>query len=432
MKYFSTNRTAPPVDAKSAILAGLAEDGGLYMPEAIPSLPPGALLTMPSRELGDIATEILEPFFEPVISGRELEEIAHDTFSFPVPLRTLTEQISLLELFHGPTLAFKDFGARFLARAMSKLRSGSTRELTVLVATSGDTGSAVAHGFLRVPGIRVVILYPSGKVSRLQEQQLTTLGHNITALEVQGTFDDCQKLVKEAFLDPDLRKALDLTSANSINIGRLLPQSVYYFSAYAQLSEPRAALYSVPSGNLGNLVAGMIAKRRGLPVAHFVAATNINGTLAEYLHDGVFRPRPSVLTLSNAMDVGNPSNMARVLELANGSVETLRKELYAVTVSDEASLRAMREVRKATGEMLDPHAAVGFVALNEYRRRHPRLHGVVLGTAHPAKFVETVEAACGEKISLPPQLKQALAARKRSTLMPASFAALKEVLLSRP
>lgn len=430
MQFYSTNNPEHVVDVRTAILDGLAPDGGLYVPVRMPTLPPFFFERLPRLSFSEIAFEVAAQFLEDDVPQDVLRRIANDAFNFPVPLVQLDAQTAILELFHGPTLAFKDFGARFMARLMAYFVHGLEKELTVLVATSGDTGSAVAHGFFGVPGIRVVVLYPSGKVSPLQEKMLTTMGGNVTALEVQGTFDDCQRLVKQAFVDADLAAKLFLTSANSISIARLIPQSFYYFYAYGQipLSDVPVVMV-VPSGNFGNVTAGLYAKKMGLPVARFIASTNANAVVPEYYTSGVFQPRPSVATLSNAMDVGNPSNFARIQHLYP-TVESLRKDFWTTSVTDQETQDAIRFLFTQYGYVSDPHGAVGFCGFQRYREQvTPPVHGVILETAHPAKFLETVEPLVSRKIDIPTPLQDCLKKQKNAVLLPADFSALKEFLL---
>jgi len=348
----------------------------------------------------------------------------------------LDDKKYILELFHGPSLAFKDFGARFMAQLMSYFNRGEDKELTILVATSGDTGGAVAAGFYKTPGIRVIILYPSGKVSNLQEKQLTTLGENIFALEIDGTFDDCQYLVKTAFLDAELNQKLRLSSANSINIARLIPQSFYYFEAYKQLpKEGDPIVFSIPSGNFGNLTAGLFAKKMGLPVHHFIAATNANDIVPAYLSTGEYHPRPSVPTLSNAMDVGNPSNFARMLDLHPSTDDcstwnNMQNQITGYAFDDETTAQAMKEIDKKFNYTIDPHGAVGFLALSEYQSKNPNTRGIILETAHPAKFIDDVESILEHPIEIPEKLAVLTDRKKESVLMPISFPALKEWLLA--
>ena len=413
---------------REAVLRGLAPDGGLYMPLHIPHLPADFFTRLPSLSLQEIGIEVAGAFFGDEVLAAELRGIVERAINFDAPLVTLDESTSVLELFHGPTLAFKDFGARFMAQLMSYFARDSKREITILVATSGDTGSAVASGFLGVPNIRVVILYPSGKVSPLQEKQLTTMGGNITALEVNGVFDDCQRLVKQAFVDPELSARLQLASANSINIARLIPQSFYYFYAVGRLGGARPIAISVPSGNFGNLTAGLIAKRMGLQVTRFIAATNANDVFGQFLQTGRFEPRASKETISNAMDVGNPSNFARMRELYP-ALEDMRRDIVSFSFSDKETRAAIGRVFKKIGYILDPHGAVSYLGFQTYLADHPDSRGIVLETAHPAKFPEVVEAELGKKIETPARLAAYAKKEKVSTRIDADFDALKTFLM---
>jgi threonine synthase len=420
------------VSFAQAALTGLASDGGLFMPASVPRLPDDFWHRCHSLSLVEVAEEVAAAFLGDGVDRTTLRAIVHDTLTFDIPLVALGPDLYVLELFHGPTLAFKDVGARFMARVLAHLRERTSPELTVLVATSGDTGSAVAHGFYNVPGTRVVLLYPSGKVSRIQEQQLTTLGGNVTALEVLGTFDDCQRMVKAAFQDPKLRQRLSLTSANSINIARLIPQSFYYVWAYAQLPATSAPpLFAVPSGNFGNLTAGLFALRMGLPVERFVAATNANDVVPAYLASGDFTPRPSLTTLSSAMDVGDPSNFARMLALNGGDHAAMARDIRGSHFSDAETLAGMRALYERYGYAADPHTAVGYLGLARYRADHPSLFpGIVLSTAHPAKFAEACREALGHEIDLPERLRACLDRQKQAITIPGSDAALQEFLLA--
>lgn len=442
MKYYSTAGQAPPASFRRAVQRGLAPDGGLYMPERIPRLPQQVLERLPETSFAEIAFQVSRPFVDGEIPDTDLRRIVAETVDFGAPLVAVENgppPVYALELFHGPSLAFKDFGARFMARVLSCFSPQDDRPLTILVATSGDTGSAVAMGFLKVPGIEVVILYPSGQVSHLQEQQLTTLGHNIRTLEVEGSFDDCQRLVKQAFKDRDLGSRLRLSSANSINLARLIPQTFYYFHACAQLlaagadsaARPRLAV-SVPSGNFGNLTAGLMAKRMGLPIDHFIAATNINDVVPEYLQEGEFRPRPSKRTLSNAMDVGDPSNFARMMELYGHDLQAIRRHLSGRCYSDEQTLEAITEVHRRSGYLLDPHGAIGYLALGDFLRSRggERWTGIFLETAHPAKFRETCRQAIGGDVEVPRRLARHLDLPKQATRLAADYSALRDYLLS--
>lgn len=402
MKYYSTKGSVEPVSFQEAIFKGLPEDNGLYMPETIPELPSSFFDGISGYSLPEIGFKVIKPYVGNEISDEDLKRIIDETLSFDIPLVKIKDGTYSLELFHGPTLAFKDVGARFLARALSHFTKMEDKKLTVLVATSGDTGSAVANGFHNVPNIEVVILYPSGKVSEFQEQQMTTLSGNITALEIDGTFDDCQKMVKEAFLDEELRSTLNLTSANSINMARLLPQSVYYFHAFAQLSdeEKKNVVFSIPSGNYGNLSAGLIAQKMGLPIKHFLACSNANDTVPSYLWNGDFIPKPSVSTISNAMDVGNPSNFIRMLDIFEGSHRKMSERVSGYAYTDDATRDAIRKVFALTGYVLDPHGAVGYLGLSDYMSFNKGT-GIVLETAHPVKFKKTVEEELSLTIKIP-------------------------------
>ena len=429
MKYFSTNRRTEPASLRQAVLTGLADDGGLFMPDAIPALKHGFLEALPLLNFQEIAEEVSKPFLHDEVPEHIIHTIAKKAFDFDAPVKTVYNGISVLELFHGPTLAFKDFGARFMAQLLSYFLRNEDQELNILVATSGDTGSAVAYGFFQVPHIRVTILYPSGKVSEIQEKQLTTLGGNITALEVQGTFDDCQKLVKTAFTDKELRTKKLLGSANSINIARLIPQSFYYFSAYGQINPKLPLVFSVPSGNFGNLTAGVFAKKMGLPISQFIAATNVNNVVPEYLETGEFRARPSVQTISNAMDVGNPSNFHRLVELYNHDLHKIRADVLGTCITDSETRKAIRDVYKHHQYVLDPHGAVGYLALEQYLQNSPLAQGVFLETAHPAKFLDVVEEEIGKVVEIPKRLQECMHQEKQSIILPNSFEAFKGLLL---
>ena len=433
MRYISTNHQSEAVTLRQAVLQGLPPDNGLYLPAEIQQFPAAFLSRTPQLSFQQIALEVAHTLLGGDLPWNILEQLVDAAFTFDAPLVELEQNTFSLELFHGPTLAFKDFGARFMARLMGYFMEESSRELNILVATSGDTGSAVAHGFLGIPGIRVFILYPSGKVSRIQEQQLTTMGHNITALEVEGVFDDCQQLVKSAFLDRDLTSKLQLSSANSINLARLIPQSFYYVYAYSRLANRDSApVFSVPSGNFGNLTAGIIAQRMGLPVTRFIAATNVNRAVPDYLASGKYSPAPSLATISNAMDVGNPSNFARLLELYQADVARMRVDLWGCSVTDADAKAVIRRVQAQCRYILDPHGAVGYLALERFRQQHNwNGPGIFLETAHPAKFSELVEEVLSCKVETPERLREYLARKKQSIKLPNSFAALKELLLQR-
>jgi len=432
LRYRSTSRQAPLTSLRGAVLRGLAPDGGLYMPVEIARHSPEELEEFRRLPFTEVCFRVARPFATPDVPEEVLWQVVSEAINFPVNLVSLSPGLHILELFHGPTLAFKDFGARFMARLMGYFVRGETRPLTVLVATSGDTGSAVAHGFLRVPGIRVVILYPSKRISEAQEKQFTTLGENITALEVAGTFDDCQRLVKQAFSDADLNKHAWLTSANSINIGRLLPQMFYHVAAYRQLPVASVPLIvSVPSGNFGNLTAGIFAKRIGLPVARYVASTNANDVVPEYLRSGEFHPRAAQATYSNAMDVGNPNNFPRLLDLCRNRLEYVQKEIWGHGATDEETLAAMKMLHDRFGYIADPHTAVGVLGWEAYRREHPEpAQGLVLATAHPAKFADVVKKAIGTAPPLPDRLAAYLKSYKLSLPVSSSYDEFKQFILA--
>jgi threonine synthase len=430
MRYRSTSGKAPLTSLRGAVLRGLAPDGGLYMPAEIARHAPQELEEFRGLPLTEVCYRVVRPFTGAELPEEVLWQIVSESINFPVKLVSLSPGLHVLELFHGPTLAFKDFGARFMARLLGHFVRGESRQLTVLVATSGDTGSAVAHGFLGVPGIRVVILYPSRRISEAQEKQFTTLGANITALEVAGSFDDCQRLVKQAFSDEELNKRAFLTSANSINIGRLLPQMFYHVAAYRQLPVASVPLIvSVPSGNFGNLTAGIFAKRIGLPVTKFIASTNANDVVPQYLRNGKFEPRAGIATISNAMDVGNPNNFPRLLDLCRNRLESVQKEIWGHGATDEETLAAMKMIHERYNYIADPHTAVGVLGWEAYKREHPEpAQGLVLATAHPAKFADIVERAIGSAPPLPDRLAACLERDKLSLPFPSSYADLKKFL----
>jgi threonine synthase len=432
LRYRSTSRKAPLTSLRGAVLRGLAPDGGLYMPVEIARHSPAELEEFRGLPFTEVCFRVVRPFATPDVPEEVLWQIVSEAINFPVNLVSLSPGLHILELFHGPTLAFKDFGARFMARLMGYFVRGETRPLTVLVATSGDTGSAVAHGFLRVPGIRVVILYPSKRISEAQEKQFTTLGENITALEVAGTFDDCQRLVKQAFSDAELNKHAWLTSANSINIGRLLPQMFYHVAAYRQLPVASVPLIvSVPSGNFGNLTAGIFAKRIGLPVAKYVASTNANDVVPEFLRTGEFHPRAAQATYSNAMDVGSPNNFPRLLDLCRNRLESMRKEIWGHGATDEQTLAAMKMLHDKFGYIADPHTAVGVLGWEAYKLEHAEpAQGLVLATAHPAKFADVVMKAIGTAPPLPDRLAAYLKREKLSLPISSSYDEFKQFLLA--
>ena len=434
MKYYSTNRQAADASLEEAVVKGLASDKGLFMPYEIKPLPASFYDEIDRLSFQEIACRVADAFFGDDIPADTLDQIVCDTLSFDVPAVKVKENIYSLELFHGPTLAFKDVGARFMARLLGYfIRKEGKKQVNVLVATSGDTGSAVANGFLGVDGIHVYVLYPKGKVSEIQEKQFTTLGQNITAIEVDGTFDDCQALVKNAFMDKELNAHMQLTSANSINVARFLPQAFYYFYAYAQLKKLGKAdnlVVCVPSGNFGNITAGLFGKRMGLPVSRFVAANNRNDIFYQYLKTGQYNPRPSVSTIANAMDVGDPSNFARILDLYHGSHEAICAEISGATYTDEQIRETVREVYDETGYLLDPHGACGYRALSEGLK--PGETGVFLETAHPAKFLQTVEDIIGAEVKIPEKLQAFMRGTKQSIQLGKDFASFKGYLLDIP
>jgi len=432
MKYYSTNGQAPEANLEKAVVKGLAEDRGLYMPERIKPLSPEFFNQIENLTFQEIAYQVADAFFGEDVPADTLKEIVYDTLSFDVPAVPVTDRIYSLELFHGPTLAFKDVGARFMARLLGyfNAREAENRLVNVLVATSGDTGSAVANGFLGVPGIHVYVLYPKGKVSPIQECQFTTLGQNITALEVDGVFDDCQALVKTAFMDAELNVHMKLTSANSINVARFLPQSFYYFYAYAQMKKRGMAdnlVVCVPSGNFGNICSALFGKRMGLPVKRFIAANNANDIFYNYLQTGQYNPRPSVQTIANAMDVGDPSNFARILNLYGSSHEAICNDISGATYTDGQIADTMRDCLNENGYLLDPHGACGYRALQEGLLEGET--GIFLETAHPAKFKDTVENITGQPLPVPEKLAAFMKGKKQSVSLPADFAQFKQFLL---
>jgi threonine synthase len=441
MLYYSLNNASAKVSFKEATLSGQAPDKGLYFPEQIPALTQDLIKNIESYDLQEIAFQVIRPYIGDSIPANELRKIVAEAINFDFPLVQITDSISSLELFHGPTLAFKDVGARFMSRCLgyfvgegsgNRNNGGSRhRNITVLVATSGDTGGAVANGFHGVEGVNVVILYPSGKVSSVQELQLTTLGKNISALEVDGSFDDCQRMVKEAFADPGLNKELFLTSANSINVARWLPQQFYYFFAYRQWADKTdPPVISVPSGNFGNICAGLLAHRSGLPVRHFIAACNANNVVPTYLQTGKYVTRPAIATLSNAMDVGDPSNFVRILELFHKEFNSLSKVLTGYSISDKETAETIREVYADYNYLTDPHGAVGYLALTRYLAAQSHdSRGIFLETAHPVKFYDTVEPIIGGHIPLPDSVKSLLGQKKRSEKIAPDFTLLKDFLL---
>ena len=438
MRYVTTRRQAPPASFETALFDGMAPDGGLYVPETIERWSDGELARLPRRTLTEIALRALRPFTRGEIDPATLEAVVVEALNFPIPLVEVEPDIFALELFHGPTLAFKDVGARVMARLMAVLHRAE-EPLTVLVATSGDTGSAVAYAFHRVPNTRVVVLYPDGRVSPTQEAQLTMFNGergNVRAYAVSGSFDDCHRLTREVFADVDLRRRMRLTSANSVNVGRLLPQSVYYFHAVAQLAgvaraaAPAGAIFSTPSGNFGNLTAGLMAKRAGLPIARFIAATNLNDVVPEYLNTGRFEPRPSVQTLANAMDVGHPSNFDRMLWLYDGDLEAMRRDVVGIRHTDDDVRVTIRRVYEERGYLLDPHSAIAYRGLKTHSGQvgHAGPAGVFLATAHPAKFAEIVDPIVGHEMEKPAPLAQALARPRHIIRIGPSLDAVRTIL----
>jgi threonine synthase len=430
MIYNSLNKKSNPAAFPEAVVRGIAPDRGLYFPEKIHRLPDTFFDNIEQESVFEIAFQAIAPFVEGSIPENELRKIIKETLDFDFPIVTITDQIGTLELFQGPTLAFKDVGARFMARCLGYFNKENTsQKVTVLVATSGDTGGAVANGFLGVPGIEVVILYPKGKVSEVQEQQLTTLGQNITALEVDGVFDDCQDMVKTAFLDQDITQYKQLTSANSINIARWLPQMFYYFIAYRTLKKKNKPLVvSVPSGNFGNICAGLMAREIGLPIDHFIASTNINDVVPDFLTTGVYTPKKSSPTISNAMDVGDPSNFIRILKIFGDDLDNLKETLSGYRFTDDETREALKEIYTTSGYVADPHGAVGYLGLKAYLKDHPEKYGIFLETAHPVKFLDTVEDSLNIKVDIPERLKETLSKTKKSIPIQ-DYQGLKDFLL---
>ncbi len=432
MLYYSTNGIAPKSTLKDAVVKGLASDKGLFMPEKIQSLPKAFFNNIAEMSLQDIGYVVANTLFGQDIDSDKLQQIVNETLNFDIPLVHVEANRYSLELFHGPTLAFKDVGARFMARLLGYFNNNSNQNVNVLVATSGDTGSAVANGFLNVPGVKVFVLYPKGKVSKIQESQFTTLGANITAIEVSGTFDDCQALVKNAFMDEELNQKLYLTSANSINVARFLPQMFYYFYAYAQLAKIGKPLdnivISVPSGNFGNITAGLIGKRMGLPIKRFIAANNKNDIFYNYLQTGVYSPKPSIATIANAMDVGAPSNFARILDLYHNDWDAIKAEISGCTYNDEEISETLKETYNKTGYLLDPHGAVAYRSLLEGLNENEI--GVFLETAHPAKFKDTVENIINAEVAIPSKLATFMKGKKSTVKMSSAFSSFKKYLMS--
>jgi threonine synthase len=431
MNYYSTNKQVPLSSLKDAVLKGLADDNGLYMPEKIPQLGKDFFASLHKKTFQEISLEVATALFGEDVDAKSLREIVYGALDFEIPLVKVTDSLYSLELFHGPTLAFKDVGARFLARMMQHFTQGERREANVLVATSGDTGSAVANGFLGVEGITVTVLYPKGLVSKIQESQFTTLGKNICALEVDGTFDDCQRLVKQAFLDKELNQKLTLTSANSINLARFIPQAFYYFWGFAQMPQGSGVAVSVPSGNFGNLMAGLLAKRMGLPVKHFVAANNANQAFFDYLQTATFTPRASLATIANAMDVGNPSNFVRIMDLYGSDHARVATDISGYRYGDAQIADVMRRVYRETKYMLEPHGACACEGLQEYLKADKAAQGFFIATAHPAKFKERVDEILGTDIEVPAKLQAFMRGQKQAVGMSSKFEDFKTYLLKR-
>ena len=430
MRYYSLNHNSKHTSFKNAVIRGLAPDRGLYFPNQIPILSKKFFENIEHISVPEMAFQIIKPYVGKEIDNKKLLSIVTETLDFEFPIVEITDNIAAFELFHGPTLAFKDVGARFMARALGQFSKGMEDKTTVLVATSGDTGGAVANGFLGVDGVEVIILYPKGKISEIQEKQITTLGQNITALEVDGVFDDCQEMVKAAFLDPSLTK-MNLTSANSINVARWLPQMFYYFIAYRSLKNKNKKLvFSVPSGNFGNICAGVMAKQMGLPIDHFIASTNSNDSVPRYLKTGNFEPLQTIQTISNAMDVGNPSNFIRIQKIFNNDIFRMKKIISGYSYSDIETKKSLIEIYKKNGYIADPHGAIGFLGLKEYLSKQNKDHyGVFLETAHPVKFVDSVEKILKLKVQIPNRLKSTLS-KKKSCIPIKDFSELKSYLLN--
>lgn len=432
MFFYSTRHQSPTANLRQAVMQGLPTDNGLYMPSHIEKLPASFFDQIETLSFPEISFAVAQCLLQDTIPAADLKEIVYKAINFDAPLVPINQNLACLELTHGPSLAFKDFGARFMAQIMQYFVSQSKQKLYILVATSGDTGGAVAQGFLGVEGIEVIILYPSKKISELQEKQLTTLGNNITALEVAGTFDDCQHLVKQAFLDTQLQQHLQLSSANSINLARLVPQAFYYVYAYAQAKKyGKPVVFSVPSGNFGNLTAGLLAKRIGTPIHHFVAANNANNVFTQYHQTALLNPKASVTTLSNAMDVGNPSNLQRIQDLYNNNIDAIRADIDAYDYTDQQTVEAMKQVYQQYNYLMCPHTAVAYLGINSYLANHPtqNITGVFLATAHPAKFLDIVEPALNVKIDLPENLAKLVNRPKEAIPMSMQFADFKAYLM---
>ncbi|WP_300023254.1 threonine synthase [uncultured Maribacter sp.] len=429
MKFYSLNNKAPEVSFDTAVINGIAPDKGLYFPEKISPLSSSFFENIENLSNEEIAFKAIQQFVEGIVPNDVLKDILKEVLDFAFPVVEITPNIATLELFHGPTMAFKDVGARFMAQCLGYFSRSSDNEVTVLVATSGDTGGAVANGFLGVDGVNVVILYPSGKVSDIQERQLTTLGKNITALEVDGTFDDCQAMVKNAFLDKELLDHMKLTSANSINVARWLPQLFYFLFAYKQAKlKGKEIVFSVPSGNFGNICAGLVAQRLGMPVKHFVASTNVNDTVPQFMLTKEYTPKPSTATISNAMDVGDPSNFIRIRHLFQDNFEELKEHLSSFSFNDNETKDALKEIYDIKGYIADPHGAVGYLGLKKYQEQYPDTYGIFLETAHPVKFLDVVEETLNEKLEIPYQIQKVMGKTKKSIKI-STYGGLKDFLL---
>jgi len=426
LRYFSTNSKTSFSNFKDVLFKGVADDNGLFIPESVPYFDKSFFES--KMNYPDIAFEMMKPFVGDFFNNSELSEITNSAYPFETPLISLNKNLHIMELFHGPTFAFKDYAVRFMARCMERLLD---KDVTLLVATSGDTGSAVANGFLGLKGIKVVILYPSGRVSDIQEKQLTTYGKNITALEVLGSFDDCQRMVKKAFLDNSIKSRLNLTSANSINIVRLLPQSIYYVWAWKQLDAKNTPIiFSIPCGNFGNITGGILAKRMGLPIKKLIASTNANDVFPNFLKNGEFYPKPSIRTIANAMDVGNPNNINRILYLYQYDIDKIRKDLLSWSFSDNSLKKEIKKIKIKNDYILDPHTAVGVLGIQKYTSSQKETHNnIVLATAHPAKFYDIIEPIIEEKIILPIELENSMKKQKNSIIIPAKYSSLKEFLI---
>jgi threonine synthase len=430
MKYYSLNKQSPVVDFAAATILGQAPDKGLYFPETIPQVSKELIDNIENYSNEAIALEVIAPYIGEAIPKDMLEKIVSETVNFEIPLVKITDDIFSLELFHGPTLAFKDIGARFMSRCLGYFAKDNKEKVTVLVATSGDTGGAVANGFYDVEGVDVVILYPSGKVSSVQEKQLTTLGKNIHALEVDGTFDECQQMVKAVFADVELNQKIKLTSANSINVARWLPQQFYYFYLWKQWKDKtNPPVVTVPSGNFGNICAGLLAQQSGLPIKDFIAACNANDTVPDFLRTGNYQPKKAVATISNAMDVGDPSNFIRIMEIFNQQIDGLKKTLNGYTISDDETKATLISVFKEHNYLLDPHGAVAYKALQQYQVQHPNAKGVILETAHPVKFYDVIESLINQIVPVPETVAEQIKKEKVSTKISTNTSELKDFLL---